>query len=165
MDTSALDPRKTANVEPAIGTTSEHPSTPEPKLQPPLSFPPQAKPWRLIIHVGAEPVVPVRLEVTGNVIIGRADSTEGYTPTIDLSQHGGRDAGVSRRHAVIFAAENGLFIRDLESTNGTYLNGLSLKPNQPYQLRDGDQIDVGHLHMLLAVVFAPSQTTLTPQRP
>lgn len=107
----------------------------------------------------------MRLEVTGEVLIGRADQIEGHMPTIDLSPHGGRDAGVSRRHAVIFAAENGLFLRDIGSTNGTYLNGYTLKPNQSYQLRDGDQIDVGQIRLQLKVVFAPLPATPMSQRP
>src|SRR4051812_32087008 len=36
------------------------------------------------------------------------------------------DASVSRRHAEVRAAETGWWVRDLESTNGTYVNGVRL---------------------------------------
>ncbi len=47
----------------------------------------------------------------------------------------------SRRHARLEHDENGYFVRDLESTNGTYLNGEPL--NGPQPLHPGDRIRIG----------------------
>jgi hypothetical protein len=64
---------------------------------------------------------------------------------VDLSPYGAEDAGVSRRHVELRVRENHLFAVDLGSTNGTYLNGQRLEPNQPRILRDGDEMVLGKL--------------------
>lgn len=50
------------------------------------------------------------------------------------------DAQSSRHHAEIRAGADGYRIRDLGSTNGTYLNGVAV---QEHRLRDGDEIRIG----------------------
>jgi len=47
---------------------------------------------------------------------------------------------ISRNHAIIEKQEGEFVIRDLESTNGTYVND---RPIRTHQLRDGDQIKIG----------------------
>jgi DNA-binding response OmpR family regulator len=51
------------------------------------------------------------------------------------------DKRLSREHAVIRREGRRVFVEDLGSTNGTYLNGERLQHS--VQLRDGDQIRVG----------------------
>jgi putative nucleotidyltransferase with HDIG domain len=47
------------------------------------------------------------------------------------------DSSVSRRHAEVRQGEDGWFVRDLESTNGTYVNGVRIGPGeQPLKARD-----------------------------
>ncbi len=48
--------------------------------------------------------------------------------------------GISRIHLKLERRENGIWITDLNSTNGTALNGEPLKPNEERRLRDGDRI-------------------------
>jgi two-component system, cell cycle response regulator len=48
---------------------------------------------------------------------------------------------VSRRHAKISITKNGVFIEDLRSANGTFVNGAPL--SDPAKLRDGDMITIG----------------------
>lgn len=48
---------------------------------------------------------------------------------------------VSRRHACILRRQGRMFVKDLGSTNGTYLNDQPLTGPQP--LHDGDQIRIG----------------------
>ncbi len=50
------------------------------------------------------------------------------------------DANVSRRHAAFIRIDDGWAIEDLESTNGTRLNG---QPVTRARLRDGDVIEIG----------------------
>src|SRR5215813_11049924 len=50
------------------------------------------------------------------------------------------DPSVSRRHCVIVQDEQGFKIRDLNSRNGTLVNGT---PVREHQLRHGDQITIG----------------------
>lgn len=51
------------------------------------------------------------------------------------------DDGVSRSHARVRHEHGGLWIDDLGSRNGTYVNGKRLA--EPAQLRDGDKLQVG----------------------
>src|SRR6185312_14603329 len=50
------------------------------------------------------------------------------------------DPSLSRRHCLIVPAEDGFRIRDLESRNGTYVNGVAVKEGS---LKHGDQISIG----------------------
>ncbi len=57
------------------------------------------------------------------------------------------DPDVSRHHAR-FEAENGVvYLSDLESTNGTFLNGRRLR--QAIEVRPGDRIDVGTARLVV----------------
>ncbi len=47
---------------------------------------------------------------------------------------------VSRKHAVITMECGGYYIEDLDSTNGTFVNGSRLSPYEPVLIKEGDQI-------------------------
>lgn len=49
-------------------------------------------------------------------------------------------AGVSRVHAVITKQENGIFIEDMESTNGTWINDEKIVPGRKYPINSGDTV-------------------------
>ena len=86
---------------------------------------------------------PLTIVPQDEVVIGRSDPNSSTNPDVDLSPFGAAEQGVSRRHAVIRRGEDTLTLVDLESTNGTFLNGQRLIPNQPRVLRDGDEIRMG----------------------
>ncbi len=50
------------------------------------------------------------------------------------------DEGISRMHARIFRNGDDYFLEDLNSTNGTFKNGLRLKPYEQRKLEKGDEI-------------------------
>ncbi len=50
-------------------------------------------------------------------------------------------ATVSRVHARIRKEEEGYFLADLNSRNGTSVNGRMLRANEEYQLQDEDEVD------------------------
>lgn len=77
--------------------------------------------------------------------IGRSDPASNYQPELDLSEDGGAEYGVSRRHAVIESSSEGVVIADKGSTNGTLLNNYRLPPELPYPLRNGDEARFGQL--------------------
>ncbi len=56
------------------------------------------------------------------------------------------DPSLSRRHCVITRNADGFEIRDLESRNGTFVNGVAVKEGP---LRHGDQISVGDSVLVL----------------
>lgn len=51
------------------------------------------------------------------------------------------EAGVSRKHARILTEDGGIWIEDLGSSNGTRVNGETIKQKQ--SLKDGDSISMG----------------------
>lgn len=54
-----------------------------------------------------------------------------------------QDTKASRNHLVIVKQENIYKVRDLNSTNGTFINGNKINPNIFYNLSPGDSIRVG----------------------
>lgn len=53
------------------------------------------------------------------------------------------DYSASRIHARIFREEGGVFIEDVNSTNGTFKNGLRLQPYEKRKLEVGDELKFG----------------------
>jgi predicted nucleic acid-binding Zn ribbon protein len=80
--------------------------------------------------------------------VGRLDEISGIYPDIDLTPHGGDDAGVSRRHAQLIQEDDAWYVLDLDSTNGTFVNGVELTPKTRSLLSDGDQITMGELQLV-----------------
>jgi pSer/pThr/pTyr-binding forkhead associated (FHA) protein len=56
------------------------------------------------------------------------------------------DAGLSAHHAQILRYASGLYLRDLGSSSGTWLNGQALQSAQP--LFDGDRMRIGQVELL-----------------
>ena len=77
-----------------------------------------------------------------NVIIGRTDPQQGIKPQIDLSKF---DAGgtTSRQHARIRLEDSHFTIEDLKSRNKTKVGDVTLTPNSPLVLQNGDVISIG----------------------
>lgn len=86
---------------------------------------------------------PVLLRKRAEIYLGRDRSPEGDPPLIDPDT--GLKSGVSRQHAVISHADGVYTIKDLESTNGSSLNGKRMLANVPYVLQSGDQIRLGKI--------------------
>ena len=85
------------------------------------------------------------LPLKERVEVGRADEESDFYPELDLTDYNGGQKGISRRHAAFEAAESGVVLIDLDSTNGTYLNGFRLPGKRPYLIKDGDEIRFGEL--------------------
>ncbi len=62
-----------------------------------------------------------------------------------------KDMTVSRLHAEIDSDEKGIMITDLNSTNGTYLNGELLVPKEKYLLNEGDTVVFGQVSYVFGV--------------
>jgi hypothetical protein len=74
------------------------------------------------------------------VTIGR--SGKGSTPDIDLAEWDSKMV-ISRRHAVIEKAKEGLSIKPEKTTNGTFINGVEVPAGESRVLQDGDKIHFG----------------------
>lgn len=106
---------------------------------------------QLLLHVqGAEK--PLRVDVRERVVVGRGHVPSGFAPDIDLEPYDAHRKGVSRQHLAITFCDHMLQVEDLRSANGTLLNGWVLMPHEPRVLRDGDQLMMGRLSMIVTVI-------------
>ena len=64
----------------------------------------------------------------------------GCSPDCDAILHYSKE--ISRHHAVILWDNGSYSIKDLNSTNYTFLNGKILTPEQKYPIKNGDQITI-----------------------
>lgn len=65
----------------------------------------------------------------------------------DLSPYGGLEQGVSRTHCVMQITSQSVFVRDLNSSNCTFLNNAELFAMRDYPIQDGDELRLGRLTM------------------
>ncbi len=83
------------------------------------------------------------------VILGRTDLLASTPGHFDLTRYGAHDRGVSRSHALLRFTDDSITITDLNSSNGTFINTQKLPAHKPYPLRDGDEIMLGSLSMVI----------------
>jgi hypothetical protein len=77
------------------------------------------------------------------VRIGRRSASRHIEPEIDLTGPP-VDPGVSRLHAMLIARPDGSWsVVDLDSPNGTLVNGREIPQGEAVPLRDGDRINLG----------------------
>jgi hypothetical protein len=109
--------------------------------QPPTFIEPSTRPtggagWLRIegTHADGRPLRAVTPIHDGKfqAVIGRAG--------VQLSADG---PGISRKHAVIVGEGGRFTLSDLDSRNGTYLNGVRCMPDEVFYLREGDKILLG----------------------
>ncbi len=75
------------------------------------------------------------------LVFGRNDpDRENDKDIFDVTPYGGKQRGVSRRHARLHMDKGQLFITDLGSTNGTTVAGKRLTPFVAKQLAKGNEI-------------------------
>ena len=107
-----------------------------------------------------------QVEVVSLVVEGGAQDRETIAlgaPTTTMGRQSGNDvvvaeAGVSRKHAEIVEADSAYSLRDLKSTNGTFVNSEKLTDGE-HTLRDGDRIRLGASKVIF-VFRTPAASTL-----
>ena len=77
--------------------------------------------------------------------LGRVTEGQPVLPDVDLAPYQAYTHGVSRLHAVIKRGVGDIFLMDLESANGTFINGKRLEPNEERTLANGDVVALGGL--------------------
>lgn len=87
----------------------------------------------------------IEIEHGQQLTIGRKDVNTGATPDIDLTDDGGYEGGISRQHAIITFSDNTCTIEDMESYNGTFINGRELTPYRATTLHNKDTLSIGRL--------------------
>jgi len=56
----------------------------------------------------------------------------------------------SRHHALIQKIKDSYFIRDEESTNGTWVNGVKIPSGKYVKLNTGDKITIGNMNLVIS---------------
>lgn len=102
--------------------------------------------------VNLVPMLRIKNEKTGEEYSLKLDGhiwTAGRTPDSEI--HIPENA-ISRKHFEIALVGNSYSIKDLNSSNGTNLNGKSLTPNEIFEINSGDKISIRHISILFEVV-------------
>ncbi len=97
------------------------------------------------------------LSADREILVGRLDSAHGIFPELDLTVDAGLEEGVSRRHARIYMRDGTCFVEDLDSTNGSFLNGDRITPYLPYAFHDGDVLSFGSLQLKVRITSADDE--------
>jgi predicted component of type VI protein secretion system len=99
--------------------------------------------WASLHLLDSGQILPLgdRMEFT----LGRVSDAQPIMPDIDLTPYQAYASGVSRLHAVLKREGKRVFVMDLGSSNGTYLNGVRLKPNIDQTINHGDMLALGKL--------------------
>lgn len=84
--------------------------------------------------------------VVSTITISRSRFSFGRSPGETDCVISGR--GISRIHGEIIREDGGWIIRDLGSRNGSWLNGVALKPRENYPLNDGDRITAAETELI-----------------
>jgi pSer/pThr/pTyr-binding forkhead associated (FHA) protein len=99
--------------------------------------------WLLKTDEGADPAFTFRILPGSEKTIGRATRAD-FIVDANL---------VSRVHCRVAAGASGLEVIDLDSTNGTYVNGQRV---DRAPLRDGDRLGVGHVELIVVRATSPA---------
>ncbi|MBI5671457.1 MAG: FHA domain-containing protein [Chloroflexi bacterium] len=99
----------------------------------------------------------VGLDINGEVILGRNMDGPEYVTLFSAEES--EKLGVSRRHALLRPTDTKLYIVDLNSTNGTWINGHSIGVNTPYALTNGDRLVLGRMECIVNIVKRPTGHT------
>lgn len=103
----------------------------------------------------------LKLRLDDQLVIGRSDKSLETQPDVDLGPHDAENLGVSRRHLMLRAEEDNLYITDLNSGNGTFLNGARLEADKPYLVKYGDDLRLGRMKLGVRIIISPTQGSVT----
>jgi SARP family transcriptional regulator, regulator of embCAB operon len=93
------------------------------------------------------PSMPHRLRISGPGNVERTVELAGNT-TIGRTTDNGivlDDTQVSRCHAMLLVQGGAVLLLDMESSNGTTINGAPALPDEPVALADGDVVVIGRV--------------------
>ncbi len=98
----------------------------------------------------------VKFPLVDRVVVGRVHDGDPQRPDVDLSSFNAQDEGVSRLHFALEVDESQLKIIDLDSANGTAVNGHRIEANTPHPIIHGDMLTFAGLDAQLRVIISPS---------
>ena len=116
------------------------------------------------VQIDSEAPINLQILSSGRIIalkgrdeftLGRVNEHQPIIPDIDLDPYGGFEEGVSRLHATIQMAPQGITVTDLGSVNGTCINGEKIPQHIPQPLAHGDVLTLGK--MRIKIIIGSSQ--------
>jgi pSer/pThr/pTyr-binding forkhead associated (FHA) protein len=90
------------------------------------------------------------------LVVGRRGAAKRVD--VDLTSFGAHEMGVSRHHIRVEPHGERIMVKDLDSVNGSRLNGEQMKPNYVYELHHGDVVKVGRMHLKVYFISLPELT-------
>ncbi len=87
------------------------------------------------------------------LLLGRAPECDVFVPVQQ----------VSRRHARVWPQEGALWVEDLGSKNGTFLNGEPLQPHQPQRMKEGDILALALAQKFVVLGMGETATQPVPE--
>src|SRR5262249_17423624 len=97
----------------------------------------------------------ISIPLRERIVVGRMGQAESVQPDLDFTPFGALEKGVSRLHALFTYQDETLYVEDLESSNGTRINGYQISPHRDYRLRNGEELEFGSLRVVVKVVRVP----------
>jgi pSer/pThr/pTyr-binding forkhead associated (FHA) protein len=104
----------------------------------------------VVLEIGNHQLV-VSVPEGQQIIIGRYHPTNAVQPQVELTPFGATTAGCSRLHAAVGHDEFGWWIKDLNSSNGTWINGERAAPLVEYRLAPVSTIWLTKLDMRIVL--------------
>jgi pSer/pThr/pTyr-binding forkhead associated (FHA) protein len=109
-----------------------------------------SSPMRLVLSVMDSRQV-ISTQLREQLVVGRGSGNT----DIDLAALDTGNFGISREHALFLYTDGALFVEDLNSTNGTRINGYQIDAGKQYILHNGDEVEFGSLRLMVRLVRAP----------
>ena len=133
-------------IQPPVQAPIQPPMQPAaPQQRPAAAAPAQRADALLSLRTGPMAGSVFRCAPGSRVVIGRDPSRS----TLALSRY----VNVSGVHCCVEVGNGCLRVTDLNSTNGTYVNGTRLQPNQPVMLRAGDVLKLANDVCIFQIAF------------
>ncbi len=109
---------------------------------------------QLVIRVSNSENAVIYLEppASEGYVIGRSDEASSYVPDIDLVHYDAREKGVSRRHSALVRFQGAACVVDLNSVNGTFVDGKRLAPDTPHPIGRSCNLTLGTLSLTISNV-------------
>ena len=105
----------------------------------------------LVFQIGDDQLS-ISLKMAERLILGR-QSSHTDRPDLDLARFKAAEHGISRIHATLECNETGVYLMDLGSRNGTFVNGQALAAFNPCYLTHGDVLRFGKLTVTLELII------------
>lgn len=126
---------------------------------------PMDYPETLIIRNKAkqkDPNISLHLVESGKIIhlndrkeftLGRAVEGQSLIPDVDLSPYDAFSQGVSRMHVTLRIVNGAVYVSDMDSSNGTRLNGQKIIPHVEYSVNHGDLVTLGKMKIQVLLII------------